>query len=299
MAQSGSVLAWGASGRPFKSAHPDHVGYVRKGDHTGDRLSFFPSFWCNITMVILVSNDDGIQSEGIRCLEEALMNVGEVYTVAPDKEQSAVSHSLTLHRPLRIEEVAPHRFAVNGTPTDCINIAVKGFLPVRPDLIVSGINKGPNMGDDITYSGTVAAALEGALLGIPAIAVSLVTFTPPYHFQAAAEFSAMLAAEIRTPRFPADSLLNVNVPNLLPDQIRGYRFTRQGKRHYGENIDVRTDPRGRKYYWIGGDDLGFDPIEGSDCVAVHDGYISVTPLRADLTHHSALEALQDIRLPWR
>lgn len=145
-------------------------------------------------MMILVSNDDGIQSEGIRCLEETLADVGEVYTVAPDKEQSAVSHSLTLHRPLRIEEVGPHRFAVNGTPTDCINIAVKGFLPVRPDLIVSGINKGPNMGDDITYSGTVAAALEGALLGIPAIAVSLVTFTPPYHFQAAAEFSAMLAA---------------------------------------------------------------------------------------------------------
>ena len=249
-------------------------------------------------MVILVSNDDGIQSEGIHRLEVALSRIAEVYTVAPDREQSAVSHSLTLHRPLRIEEIAPRRFAVNGTPTDCVNLALKGFLPVRPDLVVSGINKGPNMGDDITYSGTVAAALEGALLGIPAFAVSLVTFTAPYHFQTAATFSAMLAAEILRPKFPANSLLNVNVPNLPGEQIKGYRFTRQGKRRYGESIDMRTDPRGKKYYWISGDNLGFDNIEGSDCVAVHDGYISVTPVRTDLTHQRVLNELQDVQLPW-
>ncbi len=249
-------------------------------------------------MIILVSNDDGIQSEGIRCLETALASLGEVYTVAPDQEQSAVSHSLTLHRPLRIDEVGPRRFAVNGTPTDCVHLAVKGFLNLRPDVVVSGINKGPNLGDDVTYSGTVAAALEGALLGIPAIAVSLVTFSSPYRFEAAAEFSALLAEAIVGPRFPSDSLLNVNVPNLPRDRIRGYRYTRQGKRHYADHIEMRTDPRGRKYYWIGGDDLGFDPIEGSDCVAIHDDYISVTPLRGDLTHHAALDTIRDVRLAW-
>ncbi len=250
-------------------------------------------------MIILISNDDGIHSAGLQALEAALQTVGEVYTVAPDREQSAVSHALSLHRPLRIEELGPRRFAVDGTPTDCINLAVKGFLPVRPQLVVSGINKGANLGDDITYSGTVSAAIEGSLLGIPSIAVSLVTWTPPFHFAAAAEFAAMLAREVSQQGLPADTLLNVNVPNLLPQEIKGYRFTRQGKRRYSETIDVRVDPRGRKYYWIGGDDLGFDPDEGTDCVAVHDGFISVTPLHVDLTNYRALHEMRDLRLPWR
>ncbi len=250
-------------------------------------------------MIILVSNDDGIHSAGLQALEAALQTVGEVYTVAPDREQSAVSHALSLHRPLRIEELGPHRFAVDGTPTDCVNLAVKGFLPVRPQLVVSGINKGANLGDDITYSGTVSAAIEGALLGIPSIAISLVTWTPPFHFAAAAEFAAMLAREVSAQGLPADTLLNVNVPNLPPQEIKGYRFTRQGKRRYSETIDVRVDPRGRKYYWIGGDDLGFDPDEGTDCVAVHDGFISVTPLHVDLTNYRALHEMRDLRLPWR
>jgi 5'-nucleotidase len=250
-------------------------------------------------MIILVSNDDGIHSEGLHALEAALQTVGEVYTVAPDREQSAVSHALSLHRPLRIEELAPRRFAVDGTPTDCVNLAVKGFLPVRPQLVVSGINKGANLGDDITYSGTVSAAIEGSLLGIPSIAVSLVTWTPPFRFAAAAEFAAMLAGEVSTQGLPADTLLNVNVPNLLPHEIKGYRMTRQGKRRYSETIDVRVDPRGRKYYWIGGDDLGFDPDEGTDCVAVHEGFISVTPLHVDLTNYRALHEMRDLRLPWR
>src|ERR1700741_5359712 len=141
-------------------------------------------------MIILVSNDDGIHSEGLHALEKALTAVGEIYTIAPDREQNAVSHALTLHRPLRIEEIAPRRFAVNGTPTDCVNLAVKGFLPVRPQLVVSGINKGANLGDDITYSGTVSAAIEGSLLGIPSIAMSLVLKEKPHHFEAAAEFAA-------------------------------------------------------------------------------------------------------------
>jgi 5'-nucleotidase len=250
-------------------------------------------------MIILVSNDDGIHSEGIHALEKALAAVGEVYTVAPDREQNAVSHSLTLHRPLRIEEIAPRRFAVNGTPTDCVNLAVKGFLPVRPQLIVSGINKGPNLGDDITYSGTVSAAIEGSLLGIPSIAVSAAAWSPHYHFGPAAEFAAVLAAEVITQGMPSDTLLNVNVPNLPKHELRGYRLTRQGKRRYAEQIEVRIDPRGKKYYWIGGDDLGFDPDEGTDCVAVHEGFISVTPLHVDLTNYRALQELRDLKLPWR
>ena len=250
-------------------------------------------------MIILVSNDDGIHSEGIRALEEALAAIGEIYTVAPDREQSAVSHSLTLHRPLRIEEIAPRRFAVNGTPTDCVNLAVKGFLPIRPDLVVSGINKGANLGDDVTYSGTVSAAIESSLLGIPAIAVSLVSNGTTYHFGPAAEFAAILAAEVIAQGMPPDTLLNVNVPSLPRQEIKGYRLTRQGKRRYAETIEVRIDPRGKKYYWIGGDDLGFDPDEGTDCVAVQEGFISVTPLLVDLTNYSSLQELRNLRLPWR
>jgi len=250
-------------------------------------------------MIILVSNDDGIHSEGLHALEEALAAVGEIYTVAPDREQNAVSHSLTLHRPLRIEELAPRRFAVNGTPTDCVNLAVKGFLPVRPDLVVSGINKGANLGDDITYSGTVSAAIEGSLLGIPSIALSLVTQGTAYQFDPAVEFAAILAIEVIAQGMPADTLLNVNVPNLPRQEIKGYRLTRQGKRRYAEQIEVRVDPRGKKYYWIGGDDLGFDPAEGTDCVAVHEGFISVTPLHVDLTNYRSLRELRDVRLPWR
>jgi 5'-nucleotidase len=250
-------------------------------------------------MIILISNDDGIHSEGLHALEEALAVVGEIYTVAPDREQNAVSHALTLHRPLRIEEIAPRRFAVNGTPTDCVNLAVKGFLPVRPQLVVSGINKGANLGDDVTYSGTVSAAIEGSLLGIPSIAVSLVTRDTHYYFGPAAEFAAVIASEVIAQGMPPDTLLNVNVPNLPRQEIKGYRLTRQGKRRYAEKIEARVDPRGRKYYWIGGDDLGFDPDEGTDCVAVHEGFISVTPLHVDLTNYRALQEMRNLRLPWR
>ena len=249
-------------------------------------------------MRILVSNDDGIHSEGIQALEETLRSIGEVYTVAPDRERNAVSHALTLHRPLRIDEIAPRRFAVNGTPTDCVNLAVKGFLPVRPDMVVSGINKGPNLGDDITYSGTVAAAIEGALLGIVSLAVSVVGMHTDYRFGPAAEFAASLAGHIAAHGLPAKTLLNVNVPNLDRSELKGYRFTHQGKRRYSEKIEICPNPRGKHYYWIGGDDLGFDPEEGSDCVAVNEGYISVTPLQVDLTNYQALQTMRDMQLPW-
>ena len=236
-------------------------------------------------MIILISNDDGIQSEGIIALEEALRPVGEIFTVAPDRAQSSMSHALTLHRPLRV----PRRLAVNGTPSDCVKLALTGLLPVRPHLVVSGINKGPNLGDDIIYSGTVSAAIEGALLTVPSVAVSLVTFRD-FDFRAAAEFTAFLVSSIQeTGGIPPETLLNVNVPPLPKSELKGWRLTRMGKRHYSENIIERVDPRGAKYYWIGGDDLGFDKEDGTDCMAVHEGYVSVTPLQVDLTNYRVLE----------
>jgi 5'-nucleotidase len=195
-------------------------------------------------MIVLLSNDDGIHSDGIIALENSLQHVGEVYTVAPDREQNSMSHALTLHRPLRVLDMGPRRFAVDGTPTDCVKLALTGLLPVRPDLVVSGINKGPNLGDDIIYSGTVSAAIEGALLGIPAIAVSLVTFEN-FQFQTAADFAATLVSRIQEKGMPLETLLNVNVPPLPKEQIKGWRLTRQGKRHYSENIVERTDRAGR------------------------------------------------------
>jgi len=239
-------------------------------------------------MIILLCNDDGIYSEGLTAVEAALRKVGEIYTVAPDRAQSSMSHALTLHRPLRVQELAPRRLAVDGTPVDCVKLSLTGLLPVRPNLVISGINKGPNLGDDIIYSGTVSAAIEGALLGIPAIAVSLVTFKD-FDFRVAAEFTAALVERIAERGIPAKTLLNVNVPPGAKNAIRGWRATRMGKRHYSETIVERVDPRGGKYYWIGGDDLGFADEEGTDCKAVSEGYISVTPLQVDLTDYKLLQ----------
>jgi len=239
-------------------------------------------------MIILLSNDDGIHSEGLMALEESVRHVGEVYTVAPDRAQSSMSHALTLHRPLRVHELGAHRLSVDGTPVDCVKLALTGLLPVRPELVISGINKGPNLGDDIIYSGTVSAAIEGALLGIPAIAVSLVTFKD-FDFRAAAEFTATLIQRIAERGIPPKTLLNVNVPPIPKRDLKGWRVTRMGKRHYSENIVERVDPRGIKYYWIGGDDLGFSNDDGTDCQTVHEGYISVTPLQVDLTDYKLLQ----------
>jgi 5'-nucleotidase len=240
-------------------------------------------------MNILLSNDDGIQSEGLTALEETLGKIGEIYTVAPDRAQSSMSHALTLHRPLRVHELAPRRLAVDGTPVDCVKLSLTGLLPVRPNLVISGINKGPNLGDDIIYSGTVSAAIEGALLGIPAIAVSLVTFKD-FNFRAAAEFTATLVERIMQRSIAPKTLLNVNVPSCPKNEVKGWRATRMGKRHYSETIVERVDPRGGKYYWIGGDDLGFADEEGTDCKTVAEGYISVTPLQVDLTDYKILQS---------
>jgi len=248
-------------------------------------------------MIILVCNDDGIRSEGVQRLARSVESLGEVYVVAPDREQSAVSHSLTLHRPLRVEQIAPRQYAVDGTPTDCVNLAVSGILPARPELVLSGINKGANLGDGITYSGTVSAAMEGTLLGIPSIALSLVA-REEFAFDAAADFAARLAAQVIARPFPADTLLNVNIPAIARARMRGYRITRQGKRRYGEALVEKTDPRGKKYYWIGGDELDFVDEPGTDFAAVQDGAVSITPIHLDLTHYPSFEALSHLALEW-
>jgi len=246
----------------------------------------------NPSPIILVCNDDGYRSEGILALAEALRALGTVYVVAPDRERSAAGHSLTLSHPLRVEKVGTRAYAVDGTPTDCVNLAVNGILRGKKiALVASGINKGANMGDDITYSGTVAGAMEGTLLGIPSIAVSLASRNH-FRFEASAKFTHEVARKVLRHKIPKDTLLNINLPNVPPEEIRGVRVTRQGKRIYGDAIVEKRDPRGRKYYWIGGDSLEREDIPGSDLEAVEEGYISVTPLHLDMTDYASLRAIR-------
>jgi len=243
-------------------------------------------------MLILVTNDDGVYSPGLKVLAKALKAVGDVWVVAPDKEQSAVAHSLTLHRPLLVEEIMEQVFAVNGTPTDCVNLAVNRLLPGMPDLVVSGINKGGNLGDDVTYSGTVSAALEAAIMGLPAIAVSMVA-REDFLFQTAADYAAKLAEAVLTDGLKRDTLLNVNVPNVAPDKINGVKITRQGRRIYSGSVLERIDPRGKKYYWIAGDIENWEEQPDADYAAVMQGFISVTPLKLDLTDYPSLDKIKN------
>jgi 5'-nucleotidase len=245
--------------------------------------------------LILVANDDGIQSEGLTRLAKAMEAVDRVVVVAPDREQSAVSHALTIGRPLRADEVRPGWFAVDGTPTDCVNLALNGLLSERPWLVVSGINLGANLGDDVTYSGTVSAAMESVLLGIPAIAFSQVGRVA-FDFDAAADFARSLVNKLRERPMPPDTLLNVNVPEGA--RASGYAITRLGKRRYGDAIIEKTDPRGRKYYWIGGDELAFSDEPGTDFAAIRKGLISLTPLHLDLTNYESLAALEKLEIAW-
>lgn len=246
--------------------------------------------------LILVSNDDGVYSEGIRVLANTLKKIGRVIIVAPDQERSAASHSLTLHRPLRVKKIKPDVYCVDGTPTDCISLAVNELLKKRrPDLLVSGINKGANLGDDVHYSGTVSAALEGGIMGIPSVAISMMP-GENYYFATAAGFAMRLAKSIFKKGLPPGIILNVNVPNVPVSQIKGYRFTKQGKRDYGDIIAERIDPRGKKYYWIGGNMTGFMNIPGSDCNAVLENYISINPIKVNLTELEFLETLNQWKL---
>ncbi len=237
--------------------------------------------------VLLVTNDDGVHAAGLAALAVALEDLGEVYVLAPEREQSACSHALTLHRPLRVERLRDRWFAVNGTPSDCVNLAVLGFLPEPPVLIVSGINHGSNLGDDVTYSGTVSAAMEGILLGVPSVAVSLVGGVD---FTQAAEVARLVATRVLVEPLPAKTLLNVNVPQGVP---RGVRATRLGHRVYMGKIVEQRDPRGRTHYWIGGGEPQWEALEGTDMGAIHEGWVSVTPVHLDLTHHRALAQMAD------
>ncbi|HZS43776.1 MAG TPA: 5'/3'-nucleotidase SurE [Blastocatellia bacterium] len=239
---------------------------------------------------ILVTNDDGVNSAGIVELAEALKSVGEVFVVAPAHEMSAASHSLTLTRPLRIDKIGDHRFAVDGTPTDCVTLALKKvFTEGLPNLVVSGINRGANLGDDTTYSGTVAGALEGTIFGIPAIAISLMsTADRTYDFKYAAEFAVFAAKKVLEEGLPHGTLLNINVP-IGP--IMGAMVTRQGRKSVATKIIEGLDPRNRPYYWIGEDESTWNVEDGTDYEAINKGLVSITPLRNDLTDYRALEEI--------
>jgi 5'-nucleotidase len=238
---------------------------------------------------ILVTNDDGYFSPGIRALAEALADLGEVTIVAPQNEASAVGHALTLRRPLRLEPVGERIYAVDGTPTDCVNLGLNELLGGRADLIVSGINKGLNIGDDVTYSGTVAGALEGALLGMQAIAVSLEFTRGEWDFDPAASLAASLAAAVLAAPLPYRTFLNVNVPI---GAVRGVRVTQQAVRNHVTKIDRRLDPRDRPYYWIEEALDEWQAHERSDYQAIREGFASVTPLQPDLTDHAALALVE-------
>lgn len=241
-------------------------------------------------MIILITNDDGIFAPALSALRTELASLGRVITVAPDRDQSATSHSLTLHRPFRIHRHDVDVYSVDGTPTDCVVCAWYGLLDTPPDLVVSGINHGPNMGEDVFYSGTVAAAIEGTLQGAPSIAASLVT-RERTDFREPAAFVGRLARTVVERGLPKRGLLNVNLPFRPWDAVEGVRITRLGSRVYQDTLVRKQDPRGRDYYWIGGSDAVWDPGEGTDFRAVHEGYVSVTPLRLDLTDREGIERL--------
>lgn len=251
-------------------------------------------------MTILITNDDGIHSEGLLALKKALQAVGKVVVVAPDRPRSASGHSITLHKPLRVEKVRMHDggygYSSNGTPSDCISLGMLDLANGPVDLVVSGINLGPNLGWDLTYSGTVSAAMEGAIMGAQAFAISVATYKNEADFDYAAQFSAFLAKMLLNNHLPESILLNVNVPGIPIDEISGIEVTRQGKRHYAGQIEKRTDPMGRTYYWLGGDAPLDELEEGTDVKAVADNKVSVTPVHLDLTGYPALDEVRQWNL---
>jgi 5'-nucleotidase len=243
---------------------------------------------------ILLCNDDGVTAPGLAALRGALADLGEVTVVAPDREQSGASRSLTLDRPLRVRRLEERVFSVDGTPTDCVLLAVRGIpgvVKVEPDLIVSGINHGPNLGDDVTYSGTVAAAAEGSLMGVPALAISLASWDAR-DFSGAAKVARALVRRLSALTLPEGTLLNINVPERSNGELRGLRVTRLGRRVYPDVIVAQRDPRGKPCFWIGGEKPTWLRGAGTDFEAVEEGYVSITPLNLDLTHHAMLETVR-------
>ena len=242
-------------------------------------------------MEILVTNDDGIHADGLRALADAVRPLGNVTVIAPDREQSAASHALTLHRPLRIKKVEERILSVDGTPTDCVLLGVHGFLKQKPDLVVSGINHGPNMGNDTAYSGTVAAAVEGAFLGIPSVAFSLATWESA-DFGPAGIVAHELVKTFLERGMRPDMCVSVNIPPIPRPEMKGVRVTRLGKRVFRDVIVEKTDPRGKLYYWIGGEDPTWENDELSDFNAVSEGFVSVTPLLLDLTDYKGIVEME-------
>ena len=238
--------------------------------------------------VVLVTNDDGIAAAGLAVLAEALAELGEVYVVAPDRERSTIGHALTLHRPLRVDRLGDRRFVVNGTPSDCVNLGILGLLSRGPSVVVAGINHGSNLGDDVTYSGTVSAAMEGALLGVPSLAVSLAD-PESGGFDEAGRIARLVAARVLEEGLPPKTLLNINVP---AGAVKGIRVTRLGHRVYKEKVVEEVDPRGQTYYWIGAGPPVWEDRDATDIAAIRAGYASVTPLHLDLTHYEALRRME-------
>ena len=239
-------------------------------------------------MSLLISNDDGVYAPGLAALVEALSAISDVNVVAPDRNHSGASNALTLENPLRIQQLDNGFTAVSGTPTDCVHLALNELCKVPPQMVVSGINAGANMGDDVLYSGTVAAAMEGRFLGLPAMAVSLVGKN---HYQSAAQYALQLITKLLAQPLPQDQVLNVNVPDLPFEQIKGIKITRLGKRHQAEMIEKSIDPRGRQIFWVGPPGEIADAGEGTDFHAIEAGYVSVTPLKIDLTATEQLNNL--------
>lgn len=246
-------------------------------------------------LTLLVTNDDGILAPGIRALAEGLTRVGRVVVVAPDRERSGTSQAITTHKPLRVDPVdlgpGLEAYRVNGTPSDCVKLGIEAILGVKPDFVLSGINSGPNLGTDVLYSGTVSGAIEGLIMGVPSIALSLV-LGERNDYQPAARFAAQLVEKLARESLPKDTLLNVNVPDLGEEGIQGVKATRLGSRRYQNMFHKRTDPRGRPYYWMVGQVVELDQDSNTDTAAVGAGYISVTPVQIDLTHYPLLETLK-------
>lgn len=244
-------------------------------------------------LTILLSNDDGVYAEGIRVLAKALQSVGRVILVAPDRNRSGASNSLTLSHPLRLRELKPDVISVEGTPTDCVHLAVTGLLEEKPDIIISGINEGANLSDDVWYSGTVAAAMEGRFLGIPSLAVSLVSDeSRNYHYETAAQVVVNLIDSVLSKTLPHRTFLNVNVPDVPFEQLKGYEVTALGKRHSAQPTIRAADPRGKDIYWVGPVGEASDDRPGTDFYAVNQNKVSLTPLKIDLTDHEMFDQLQ-------
>ena len=246
-------------------------------------------------MNLLLSNDDGIEAEGLNVLAERLRRDHKIFVVAPDSEKSASSHSLTLKHPLRVKKIKKGFYAVDGTPADCVNIAINDILPKKPDLVVSRINHGANLGDDISYSGTVSAAMEGVLFNILSIAISF-EMKRSYDFGPAADFAARLLLYLERNKLPKDTILNVNVPDMIVEREIDFKITRQGRRIYENAVTEKTDSSGKKFYMIGTNEIKFEEDIESDFFAVSNGYISITPLHLDLTNYSSIKELKRWRL---